>query len=124
MDQDLEMNINNNLNFVWIYLICHICKKILVKPKTLTCQHSFCFHCIEKAFGKLASGCLFCPVCEETQFAWNAKDITNSSELIYGLLEIYETIRKTKCKTLKLVANNIFVSFLEYLIVTKGQIEI
>jgi len=45
------MHLNkNNDKLVWIYLLCEICKKMLVKPKTLTCQHSFCFSCIEKTF--------------------------------------------------------------------------
>ena len=48
------MNSQNNEEFIskylWVYLVCQICKKILTEPRTLSCQHSFCSSCIEKEF--------------------------------------------------------------------------
>jgi hypothetical protein len=36
--------------YLWKYLICQICNKLLSEPRTLSCQHSFCLSCIEKEF--------------------------------------------------------------------------
>ncbi len=40
----------NPLDEFWEYLKCRICKKILDNPKTLSCQHSFCFQCLDNEF--------------------------------------------------------------------------
>lgn len=45
---------------------------------------------------KLSSCCYFCPVCGETQYVWKTTELADSSELIYGLLDIYEEIKETK----------------------------
>lgn len=35
---------------------CSICQDTLIKPVTLSCQHSFCMHCFEEA-------ALYSPLC-------------------------------------------------------------
>jgi len=46
----MESNKNNDDQLLWVFLVCQICKKILKEPKTLSCQHSFCYLCLAKDF--------------------------------------------------------------------------
>ena len=36
----------NKLKFIWDDLKCNVCNNLLVKPRSLSCQHSFCSSCI------------------------------------------------------------------------------
>ena len=72
MDSKLEDE-GENLpwNKVQEQLTCSICLEHFVKPRTLGCLHTFCEHCLDKCFKKVAdvegivTTTISCPVCRK-----------------------------------------------------------
>ena len=72
MDSKLEDE-GENLpwNKVQEQLTCSICLEYFVKPRTLGCLHTFCEHCLDKCFKKVAdvegivTTTISCPVCRK-----------------------------------------------------------
>ncbi|CAG2228007.1 unnamed protein product [Mytilus edulis] len=84
-------------------LICHLCKQILVEPKTLNCMHSFCKKCIQQYMehttkGQKSPAGFLCPDCNNvmplgqlsgsTPEAWASELQTN--EALSSILKAFE----------------------------------
>ena len=80
---------------------CGVCRKTLQQPKTLSCQHTFCLHCIEEEEegGGEGERLVECPHCREmTPLSPAGIEGLNTSFVIENLLEINRKFNETEQK--------------------------
>ena len=51
---------------------CPVCMEIMLDPKTLQCQHSYCKECLEELvdISGDVGATVKCPMCQATQVGW------------------------------------------------------
>ena len=61
---------------------CSVCFKVMLKPKTLKCLHTFCDACVDKKINTQELGCIVCPCCEQTCSPDDVNDNLRVRELV------------------------------------------